>query len=189
VLNILLQVFEDGQLTDAYGDMVDFKNTLVIMTSNIGSSAIDADKKPGFLTKGDPHQPERQRDSVMQDVKRTLSPEFLNRIDEIIVFDALDDDNLLQVSRLMINRLNETLKARNMEIQLTEEAYQWLLKSTMNERSYGARPLRRAIQRYIEDALSEDLIQGKFPGCGHVEVFLEGDRLAFREAPEFNLAT
>ncbi|HET6373779.1 MAG TPA: AAA family ATPase, partial [Candidatus Polarisedimenticolia bacterium] len=189
VLNILLQVFEDGQLTDAYGDLVDFKNSLVIMTSNIGSSAIDADKKPGFLSKGDPGQGGRQREMVMQDVKRTLSPEFLNRIDEIIVFDPLDNDDLLQVCRLMIGRLNETLRSRNLEIQLTEDAYQWLLKTTLGERAYGARPLRRAIQRYIEDALSEDLIQGKFPGRGHVEVFLEGDRLAFREAPEFNLAT
>jgi len=189
VLNILLQVFEDGQLTDAYGDVVDFKNTLVIMTSNIGSSNIDRDKMPGFLTKGEAKDNARQRDSVMQDVKRTLSPEFLNRIDEIIVFDALDESDLLQISKLMINRLNETLKSRNLDISLTVEAYQWLLKATAGERSYGARPLRRAIQRHIEDALSENLIQGKFPGSNHVEVFLEGDNLAFREAPEFNLAT
>jgi len=159
------------------------------MTSNIGSSNIDRDKAPGFLTKGDPKDNARQRESVMQDVKRTLSPEFLNRIDEIIVFDALDENDLLQISSLMIKRLNETLKTRNLEISLTPEAYRWLLKATSGERSYGARPLRRAIQRYIEDALSENLIQGKFPGSSHVEVFLEGDRLAFREAPEFNLAT
>jgi ATP-dependent Clp protease ATP-binding subunit ClpC len=126
---------------------------------------------------------------VMVDVKRTLSPEFLNRIDEIIVFDPLTDQDLLAISRLMIQRLNDTLRSRNLELALTDEAYNWLLKMTASERSYGARPLRRAIQRHIEDALSEDLIQGKFPGCAHVEVFLEGDRLAFREAPEFNLAT
>jgi len=189
VLNILLQVFEDGQLTDAYGDTVDFKNTLVIMTSNIGSSAIDADRTPGFLTKGDVKENTRNRDMVMQDVRRTLSPEFLNRIDEIIIFDPLDDNDLLQICRLMITRLNDTLKGRSLELCLTDEAYNWLLKATSGERSYGARPLRRAIQRHIEDALSEDLIQGKFPGTGRVEVFQEGDRLAFREAPEFNLAT
>ncbi len=189
VLNILLQVFEDGQLTDAYGDVVDFKNTLVIMTSNIGSSSIDADKTPGFLDKGGAMKPSRHRETVMHDVKKTLSPEFLNRIDEIIVFDALDDGNLMQVSRMMIQRLNQTLKARNLEIQLTDDAYLWLLKSTSGERAYGARPLRRAIQRYIEDALSEDLIQGKFAGRGQVEVFVEGDKLAFREVPEFNLTT
>ncbi|HET9481496.1 MAG TPA: ATP-dependent Clp protease ATP-binding subunit, partial [Candidatus Polarisedimenticolia bacterium] len=189
VLNILLQVFEDGQLTDAYGDVVDFKNTLVIMTSNIGSSSIDKDKQPGFLTKEEPKEATRHREMVMADVKRTLSPEFLNRIDEIIVFDPLDDSDLLQIAGLMIRRLNETLKGRNLEISLTDEAYQWLLKATSSERSYGARPLRRAIQRYIEDALSEDLIQGKFPGCGHLEVFQEGDKLAFREAPQFDLAT
>src|SRR5262245_14539186 len=153
VLNILLQVFEDGQLTDAYGDTVDFKNTLVIMTSNIGSNAIELDKRPGFLTKGDARENARNREMVMSDVKRTLSPEFLNRIDEIIVFDPLDDNDLLAISRLMIKRLNETLRARNLEISLTDDAYQWLLRATASERSYGARPLRRAIQRYIEDAL------------------------------------
>ncbi|MFQ5700910.1 MAG: ATP-dependent Clp protease ATP-binding subunit [Acidobacteriota bacterium] len=189
VLNILLQVFEDGQLTDAYGDAVDFKNTLVIMTSNIGSSAIDSDHRPGFLIREDGKEGSRHRNVVMQDVKKTLSPEFLNRIDEIIVFDALSDDDLLKICRLMIGRLNETLKSRSLEISLTDEACRWLLKTTVDERSYGARPLRRAIQRHIEDVLSEDLIQGKFPGCGHVQVYLEGDQLAFRESPELTRAT
>jgi len=142
ILNILLQVFEDGQLTDAYGDVVDFKNTLVIMTSNIGSSALDTDKRPGFMAKEDPGEHGKQRESVMQDVKRTLSPEFINRIDEIIVFDPLDDSDLLQISKLMIARLNETLKSRNLQIALTDEAYKWLLQSTAKERNYGARPLR-----------------------------------------------
>ncbi len=189
ILNILLQVFEDGQLTDAYGDVVDFKNSLVIMTSNIGSSSLDADKKPGFLTRGGDAEARRNKDTVMQDVKRTLSPEFLNRIDEIIVFDALEEKDLSQICGLMIGRLNETLKQRNIELMLTPEASAWLLKATSQERSYGARPLRRAIQRYIEDALSEELLQGRFTASGTVEVFTEGDRLAFREAPTFNLAT
>jgi ATP-dependent Clp protease ATP-binding subunit ClpC len=122
-------------------------------------------------------------------VRRTLSPEFLNRIDEIIVFDSLEERDLAQICNLMIRRLNETLKPRNIELILTEEAASWLLKATSQERSYGARPLRRAIQRYIEDALSEELLQGRFAARGQVEVFPEGDRLAFREAPTFNLAT
>ncbi len=189
VLNILLQVFEDGQLTDAYGDIVDFKNTLVIMTSNIGSSSIDSDRRPGFLIKDDPKQVGRNREMVMQELKKTLSPEFLNRIDEIIVFDPLLDAELLRICRLMVDRLNETLSGRSLKITLTEEACLWLLKATAEERSYGARPLRRAIQRHIEDVLSEDLIQGKYPGCGHVEVYREGDRLAFREAPELTRTT
>jgi len=189
VLNILLQVFEDGQLTDAYGDVVDFKNTLVIMTSNIGSSAIDTDRRPGFLIKGDPKQGDHNRDTVMQELRKTLSPEFLNRIDEIIVFDPLAEEELFQICRLMIGRLNETLQGRSLQLSLTDDACQWLLKATEGERSYGARPLRRAIQRHIEDVLSEELIQGKYPGTGHVEVYRAGDGLAFREAPELTRTT
>ncbi|HZE89225.1 MAG TPA: ATP-dependent Clp protease ATP-binding subunit [Verrucomicrobiae bacterium] len=181
VLNILLQVFEDGQLTDAYGDVVDFKNTLVIMTSNIGSSYIDRDKTLGFKTALDPRTDGRNRDFVLQELKRTLSPEFLNRIDETIVFDPLSDDQLLAICRLMIERLSETLKARNLELKATDDACRWLLKATEKERAYGARPLRRAIQKYIEDALSENLIQGRFASVSQIEVFVEDDRISFRE--------
>ena len=181
VLNILLQVFEDGQLTDAYGDTVDFKNTLVIMTSNIGSSSIDRDHVPGFKTSSDPKADGRHRDLVLQELKRTLSPEFINRIDEIIVFDPLSDDQLLAICRLMVHRLSETLKGRNLELSATDDACRWLLKATEKERAYGARPLRRAIQKHIEDALSENLIQGRFSGVSQIEIYVEEDRIAFRE--------
>ena len=188
VLNILLQVFEDGQLTDAYGDVVDFKNTLVIMTSNIGSSSIQQDHTLGFKAPTDPKTNLRQRDTVMGELKRTLSPEFLNRIDEIIVFDPLTDDQLLEICRLMINRLSETLKSRKLEITATDDACRWLLKATERERMYGARPLRRAIQKHIEDALSENLIKGLFTGVGQIEVYVSGDQIAFREAAELKTA-
>ncbi|HXI02131.1 MAG TPA: ATP-dependent Clp protease ATP-binding subunit [Candidatus Saccharimonadales bacterium] len=183
VLNILLQVFEDGQLTDAYGDTVDFKNALVIMTSNIGSSNLDRDRTPGFR-----QQPSaeggldgRFRDMVLQELKRTLSPEFINRIDEIIVFDPLTDEQLFAICRLMIGRLSETLKTRNLELHATDDACRWLLKATEKDRAYGARPLRRAIQKHIEDALSENLIRGQFTGASRIEVFVEGEEIAFRE--------
>ena len=182
VLNILLQVFEDGQLTDAYGDTVDFKNTLVIMTSNIGSAAVDRERVPGFRS-GPDHGgvDDRYRDVVLHEVKRTLSPEFINRIDEIIVFDPLTDGQLAAITRLMIGKLSETLKSRNLELSATDEVCSWILKATEKERAYGARPLRRAIQKHIEDALSENLILGRFAAATLIEAYVEDEKVSFRE--------
>jgi ATP-dependent Clp protease ATP-binding subunit ClpC len=167
---------------------VDFKNTLVIMTSNIGSSNIDRDKTMGFKTSSDPRTDGRQRDVVLQELKKTLSPEFLNRIDETIVFDPLSEDQLLSICRLMIERLSETLKARNLELKATDDACRWLLKATEKDRAYGARPLRRAIQKHIEDALSENLIQGRFASVSQIEVYVEGGKIAFRQVAELKTA-
>jgi len=186
VLNILLQVFEDGQITDAYGDTIDFKNTLLIMTSNIGSSLIQKGEKVGFRG-ADPQEACRTRkEMVMTEVKHALSPEFLNRIDEIIVFDALEDEDLLAIARLMIRRLNEGLAHRGISITLGDEVYRWLIDTTCSDRSYGARPLRRAIQKHIEDALSENIILGTLPRQGEIEIFLDQEKPAFREAMEIN---
>jgi ATP-dependent Clp protease ATP-binding subunit ClpC len=184
VLNILLQVLDDGMITDAYGDIVDFKNCLIIMTSNIGSTEISKGGKVGFDSGNRETAYKNRRDLVMSEVKRTLSPEFINRIDEIIVFDALTEEDLLQIARMMIEQLNQTLTDKNFRLTPTSEVYEWLVETTCQDRSYGARPLRRAIQRHIEDALSENLIQGKFPERGDVEVYLDNGKLAFRSAFE-----
>jgi ATP-dependent Clp protease ATP-binding subunit ClpC len=185
VLNILLQVLEDGTITDAYGQLVDFKNALVIMTSNIGSGHIARSTgKMGF--KGDDQDQEfkDRRELVLAEVRRTLSPEFINRIDEIIVFDSLTEDQLRDIARILVEQLNETLEDKGVRIVVTDEVCDWLVRTTCQDRSYGARPLRRAIQRHIEDALSEAIITGKFEGAGAVEVFVEGDRLDFRSTVE-----
>jgi len=171
-----LQVLEDGVITDAYGQAVDFKNTIVIMTSNIGSQqVVRTGGKMGFKDR---------RDLVMNEVKRTLSPEFINRIDEIIVFDALSEEQLRQIARIMIQRLNRGLEERGIQIDVTDEVCAWLVDTTCQDRSFGARPLRRAIQRHIEDTLSDALIRGRFQDRGVIHVFVEGDRLQFREAME-----
>ena len=186
VLNILLQVFEDGQVTDAYGDSIDFKNCLIIMTSNIGSSLIQKGSKLGFLG-ADPGEGYRtRRELVMREVKHNLSPEFLNRIDEIIVFDALSDEDLLAIARLMIKILNDGLSHKGITLTLKDEVYRWLIDTTCSDRSYGARPLRRAIQKHIEDALSENLILGTLPRQGEIEIFLDREKPAFREAMGIN---
>ena len=184
VLNILLQVLEDGIITDAYGQVVDFKNTIVIMTSNIGSQHVArTGGKLGF--KGDDQEQgfKDRRDLVMAEVKRTLSPEFLNRIDEVIVFDALSEEQLRKIARIMIRRVNLGLEDQRIQLHVTDEICDLLVRRTCEDRTYGARPLRRAIQRHIEDALSEALIRGTLER-GPIEVYLDGDEVAFRVAVE-----
>ena len=184
--NILLQVLDDGMITDAYGQAVDFKNAIVIMTSNIGSHHVArAGGNLGFKS-DDPNQVFKdRRDLVMAEVKRTLSPEFINRVDEIIVFDALTEDQLQAITRIMVERLNEGLKERKIRLSVTDEVCEWLVQTTCQDRSYGARPLRRAIQRHIEDTLSEALIMGQLPP-GQIEVYLDGEKLGIRSAVEIS---
>jgi len=182
VLNILLQVLEDGMITDAYGQAVDFKNTLIIMTSNIGSQHIARfGSKMGFKSDSKDVTFKDRRELVMSEVQRTLSPEFINRIDEVIVFDSLTEEQLAGIAKIMIARLNDGLVERKIQIAVTEDVCRWLVETTCQDRSYGARPLRRAIQRHIEDALSEALIMGQLPDEGVIEIYLdEENRLAFR---------
>jgi ATP-dependent Clp protease ATP-binding subunit ClpC len=185
VLNVLLQVLEDGQVTDAFGDTIDFKNGLVVMTSNLGSHLVQKHRVPGFLSDADREADYRaRRDTVLKDLRSLLRPEFLNRVDEIIVFDALTDDDLLAIVRLMIRQLNTSLADRGIRLTLTDEAYRWLIDRTCSDRSYGARPLRRAIQKHLEDALSENLILGKLPENGEIQIFVDQEKLAFREPIE-----
>jgi len=159
--NVLLQVFEDGQLTDGLGNAVDFKNTILIMTSNIGARFIEKKGRMGFASNEPGESDKSIGEMVMGEVKRTFNPEFINRIDEIIIFDALTDEDLIAITRLLVEQLNENLKEKGIAISIDEDAVRWLLARTLKNRSYGARPLRRAIQRHIEDALSEAFIRGQ----------------------------
>jgi ATP-dependent Clp protease ATP-binding subunit ClpC len=120
---------------------------------------------------------------VLGEVKRTFNPEFINRIDEIIVFEALNDDDLRRIMGLLVTQLNSNLVDRKLKISLTSEVVDWIIEITCKDRSYGARPLRRAIQRYVEDPLSEELIRGQLQG-GDVEVYLDAGQLAYRPAGE-----
>jgi ATP-dependent Clp protease ATP-binding subunit ClpC len=168
--NVLLQVFEDGHLTDGLGNTVDFKNAIIIMTSNIGARFIEKKGRMGFAA-GAPGEAERTTtEMVMGEVKRTFNPEFLNRVDEIIVFDALTDQDLVKITRLLVDQLNQNLREKGISISLRDEAVEWLLSRTLADRSYGARPLRRAIQRHIEDALSEAFIRGQVRQGRPIEV-------------------
>jgi ATP-dependent Clp protease ATP-binding subunit ClpC len=179
VFNILLQVFEDGQLTDGLGNTIDFKNTIVIMTSNIGARFIQKRGGLGFRAQDEVATFDDMRDRVMEEVKRTFNPEFLNRLDEVIVFHSLTDEHLAQIIRLMVDDVNEHLAGKDIQVELDDEAYAWLIETTCADRSYGARPLRRAIQRYIEDALAEDMIRGRVRAGARIRVTAGDDRLDF----------
>ncbi len=181
LFNILLQVFEDGHLTDGLGNRVSFKHAIIIMTSNIGARLIQKRAAMGFQSADARETARSVAETVMGEVRRTFNPELLNRIDEIIVFEALTDDDLRAILRLLVEQLNANMKDRRIRVALLPEALDWLINVTCRDRSYGARPLRRAIQRYIEDPLSEELIRGLLRG-GDIEVFLQGDTLRYRPA-------
>src|SRR5579862_1408032 len=180
IYNILLQVFEDGQLTDGLGNQVDFKNTIIIMTSNLGARFLEKRGHLGFSAPMGEGIPSKIEDMVRAEVKRAFNPEFLNRLDDIILFTSLTDDDLLQIIGLMVNQINGNLEAKQLKIHLTQEAAKYLLEKTCADRSYGARPLRRALQKFIEDPLSEALIQGALPRPGELEVYLGDTGIYYR---------
>ncbi len=179
IFNVLLQVFEDGILTDALGNTIDFKNTIIIMTSNIGARFIQKKGMMGFQANTDASR-DKMEEMVMSSVRQTFNPEFINRLDEIIIFDQLLDHELLEVVQLQIEQINKTMIRHGLEVRLTEEAKNWIVAKTCADRSYGARPLRRALQKYVEDPLSEALIQGNLEAASLIEVFVDGDELNYR---------
>ncbi len=184
VFNILLQVFEDGQLTDGLGNTVDFRNTIIIMTSNLGARHLQRRTSIGFQSGVDEAGQKTMEEMVMNEVKRAFNPEFLNRLDEVIIFNPLGDDDLLRIIDLLVGQMNDTLIHRQVQVVLSPEARQWILEKTCSDRSYGARPLRRALQKYVEDPLSEALIQGGIQRPATLQIFVAGEGLSFRPVGE-----
>jgi ATP-dependent Clp protease ATP-binding subunit ClpC len=181
LFNILLQVFEDGHLTDGLGNRVNFKNTIVIMTSNIGARFIHKKASMGFQSSDLREVNKSVQDMVLGEVKRTFNPEFINRIDEIIVFDPLSDDDLRRITRLLLEQLNGNLVDRRLRVDASDEVVDWIIEITCRDRSYGARPLRRAIQRHVEDPLAEELIRGHLRG-GDLDLYMDAGQLYYRLA-------
>jgi ATP-dependent Clp protease ATP-binding subunit ClpC len=176
--NILLQVFEDGVLTDAQGNTVDCKHAIFIMTSNIGARSIQKRGNMGFQSSNDISR-EKMEEQVMSQVKQTFAPEFINRLDEIIIFDELTDADLSQIIDLQVANLNTILEKRRLKVRMTDAARGWLIEKTCADRSYGARPLKRALQKYVEDELSEALIQGHVGEEAEIEIICSDNRLSF----------
>lgn len=179
IFNVLLQVFEDGVLTDAQGNTVECKHAIFIMTSNLGARFVQKRGNLGFQT-GTEASREKMEGQVMAQVKQTFAPEFINRLDEIIIFDELTQSDLEQIIDLQIDALNKVIKKRDLVLRLSDEARNWLIEKTCGDRSYGARPLKRALQRYVEDELSEALIQQTISEGSRLEAVIAEDRLTFR---------
>ena len=181
VFNLLLQIFEDGRLTDSYGRIVDFKNTILIMTSNIGARQIGLHIPLGFSKSGDEAVSyDKMKETVLGELKRVFNPELLNRLDEVIVFHQLSKDDLRKIVDLMLDRLQQQLSERKISLAVDQNAKDFLIDRGYDP-TFGARPLRRAIQRYVEDPLAEEVLKGRFPEGGTLRITLEGDALTFEE--------
>jgi len=184
VFNTLLQVMEDGRLTDSKGRTVNFRNTVIIMTSNLGASSIRKDATVGFVTReNEKDDYERMKTKIMEEVKKAFKPEFLNRLDEIIVFHSLNNDQLKEIVSLMINGLIKRLAQQEVEVEVTEAVKEVIIKEGYNP-SFGARPLRRAIQNLLEDRLSEELLKETFRKGDKVIVDAEEGKIVVRNAQE-----
>ena len=179
VFNILLQILEEGRLTDAQGRVVDFRNTIIIMTSNVGARDIAQPAPLGFADSGQRGLSDKEIQSrVMSELKKMFRPEFLNRIDEVIVFKSLTEEQLVEIVRLMVSDLRERLIALNMTINLTEEACKFVAKEG-TDAAFGARPLRRAIQRLLEDPISEQILEGRWTSGSVIDVDVQDGELVF----------
>lgn len=180
VFNIMLQILDDGRLTDAKGRHVNFKNTIIIMTSNVGASMITTTSKLGFSTSDDESKDkyEKLKETVSEEMKKAFRPEFLNRIDETIVFAHLKQEEIRQIVDLMLKDLFKRLAERELSVEVTDEVKDHLAKNGYSE-AYGARPLRRLIQRKIEDMLAEEILSGKYSPGDTIIIKLVDDKIAF----------
>ena len=178
VTNLLLQILEDGHLTDAYGNTVDFTNTLLLMTSNVGSQLVLRGGRMGFGDASASQDFRRLREEIMGELNRRFRPEFVNRVDEVVVFKPLGSEQLRAIVDILLADVNADLADRRLQIQVTEPAKLWLLDKAGIDPSTGARPLRRTVQRYIQDAVSEYLIEHRGEEVRRIEVDVVDDQLA-----------
>ena len=180
VFNLLLQVLEDGRLTDSQGRTVDFRNTVIIMTSNAGAPRTQQAHTVGFGAPADALTHERLRETMLAELKKTFRPEFLNRVDEIIVFRPLAQEEMQAIAGLMLESVKARLRERGIALTVTPEA-EALLSGSGFDPLYGARPLRRAIQHQVEDSLSEEILAGHIALGDAVTAFAEDGKLVFRK--------
>ena len=180
IFNVLLQVLDDGVLTDSLGRKIDFKNTLVIMTSNLGTKLIQKGVSLGFQRTEQADHNKRMKDEVLAELRRAFSPEFLNRIDEVVVFHQLEKEHLVSIVDILVKELNARLLERGIQLEIDDDVKQWLIKEGYQP-MYGARPMRRTIERRIGDPLSEELIRGRFKDVRKIKVVLRDDSPLFVE--------
>lgn len=182
VFNILLQILEDGRLTDGKGRVVDFRNTVIVMTSNVGAHTIRKQKTLGFAPVQDTidSEYEKMKENIMEELKKTFRPEFINRVDEIIVFHALEEEHLRKIVPLMLENAIKRLAQKDIHLTISDAAKDFMVKEGFDT-VYGARPLRRAIQRAVEDNLSEEILAGRIKVGDKVLIDVENDKLVFKK--------
>ncbi|MBM4081152.1 MAG: ATP-dependent Clp protease ATP-binding subunit, partial [Planctomycetes bacterium] len=184
VLNMLLQVLEDGKLTDNFGRKVDFRNTIIIMTSNVGSEALKKGTTMGFATAKEADTYEAMKEKLLSEAKRVFRPEFLNRLDDVIVFRALNKEDMAKIVDIEVGKVSERLKYKDVRIHLAPAAKSFLIEKGYDP-ALGARPLRRAVERYLEEPLAEELIRGSFKPNEVIEVSVAEGKLVFHQlAPQ-----
>ena len=183
VFNILLQILDDGRLTDSKGRMIDFKNTILIMTSNVGATKINKNKVLGFETNKDKedtrNQYDKMKESIMGELKQKFKPEFLNRIDDIIVFHPLEEYHIYEIVKLMTRDVIQRLKSLDIDLKISEEAVKLIAKEGL-DLEYGARPLKRAIQRELEDTLSEAILKGDIKKGNSVIAEIDNNKIVYK---------
>jgi ATP-dependent Clp protease ATP-binding subunit ClpC len=181
VMNMLLQILEEGKLTDNVGRVVNFRNTVILMTSNVGAETIKKNSTLGFSPISDESSYEKMREKIMDEAKRQFRPEFLNRLDDIIVFRSLTKPDLIRILDLEIAKVMERLKAKRLQLQLDEKAKDFLVNKGYDP-TYGARPMRRSVERFLEDPLAEEILKGNLHEGEPVQVTMENDKLLFSQA-------
>jgi len=180
VMNMLLQILEEGKLTDSVGRVVSFRNTVVLLTSNVGADIIRRQTTMGFSPISDETSYEKMREKILDEAKKVFRPEFLNRLDDVIVFRSLTKPDLIAILDLEVGKVVERLKGKNLRLELDAKARDFLVEKGYDPQ-YGARPMRRAVEKYLEDPLAEELLKGTLSGTEPVRVTLEGDKLVFSQ--------
>ena len=180
VMNMLLQILEEGKLTDNVGRVVNFRNTIILLTSNVGAETIKKSGSMGFAPITDESSYEKMRDKIMEEAKRSFRPEFLNRLDDVIVFRQLTKPDLIQILDLEVIKVMERLKSKNLQIQLDEPAKELLVEKGFDP-TYGARPMRRSVERYLEDPLAEEILKGTVHSGDPIKVTVDNGKLKFEQ--------
>ena len=180
VFHLLLQIMDDGRLTDSYGRVIDFKNTVIIMTSNLSSRSLDKGTSLGFHKDDLEMSHDRMQKDLKGDLKRMFNPEFLNRLSETVVFRPLEIDHIVSILDVQLLQINEQLIQQGLTLDVTMDAKRWLAEKGY-DKSFGARPLKRALQKHLEDILSDEMLKGRFKNGGVIEVNLQEDALVFTE--------
>jgi ATP-dependent Clp protease ATP-binding subunit ClpC len=182
VWNMLLQILEEGKLTDSMGRIVNFRNTIILMTSNVGSDTLKKSATLGFAPITDESSYERARERVLEEAKKMFRPEFLNRLDDLIVFRSFTKADLIQILSLEAEKVLARLRKKNLKLELDEKAKEFLVEKGYDPQ-YGARPMRRAVERFFEDPLAEEILKGVLHEGELIQVTADKDKLLFTQKP------